>query len=52
VGGTVGVLEEAVSHAAILHKRDTLSNSDLHLIYDYDAHNPETGEPEKWRYEM
>ncbi|KAF1353212.1 Calycin-like protein [Delphinella strobiligena] len=25
---------------------------DTHLIYDYDASNPETGEPEKWRYEM
>ncbi|KAL1297879.1 hypothetical protein AAFC00_006400 [Neodothiora populina] len=25
---------------------------DAHLIYDYDASNPETGEPEKWRYEM
>ncbi|WWC57737.1 uncharacterized protein I303_100271 [Kwoniella dejecticola CBS 10117] len=25
---------------------------DLHLIYDYDAKNPETNEPEKWRYEM
>ena len=25
---------------------------DLHLIYDYDAQNVETGEPEKWRYEM
>ena len=25
---------------------------DTHLIYDYDAANPETGEPEKWRYEM
>ena len=24
----------------------------LHLLYDYDAENPETGEPEKWRYEM
>ncbi|KAK8844538.1 hypothetical protein IAR55_006385 [Kwoniella newhampshirensis] len=26
--------------------------SDLHLIYDYDAKNPDTGAPEKWRYEM
>lgn len=25
---------------------------DLHQIYDYDAQNVETGEPEKWRYEM
>lgn len=25
---------------------------DTHLIYDYDASNPKTGEPEKWRYEM
>lgn len=25
---------------------------DLHLIYDYDAKNVETGEPEKWKYEM
>ncbi|KAJ3101571.1 hypothetical protein HK100_004517 [Physocladia obscura] len=24
----------------------------LHLLYDYDAHNVETGVPEKWRYEM
>ncbi|SJX63724.1 uncharacterized protein SRS1_14473 [Sporisorium reilianum f. sp. reilianum] len=24
----------------------------LHLLYDYDAENPETGAPEKWRYEM
>lgn len=22
------------------------------MIYDYDAQNPETGEAEKWRYEM
>jgi len=25
---------------------------DTHLIYDYNAENPETHEPEKWRYEM
>ncbi|EXJ82821.1 hypothetical protein A1O3_06636 [Capronia epimyces CBS 606.96] len=25
---------------------------DLHLLYDYDAQNPQTGAPEKWRYEM
>lgn len=25
---------------------------DVHLIYEYDAKNPETGEPEKWKYEM
>ncbi|KAK5452987.1 hypothetical protein LTS15_007136 [Exophiala xenobiotica] len=25
---------------------------DTHLIYDYDASNPETKQPEKWRYEM
>lgn len=25
---------------------------DTHLVYDYDASNPQTGEPEKWRYEM
>lgn len=25
---------------------------DLHLLYDYDAQNPNTGAPEKWRYEM
>lgn len=25
---------------------------DTHLVYDYDAENPETGKPEKWRYEM
>jgi hypothetical protein len=25
---------------------------DTHLIYDYDAKNPSTGAPEKWRYEM
>lgn len=25
---------------------------DLHLIYDYDAKNVETGADEKWRYEM
>jgi hypothetical protein len=25
---------------------------DVHLIYDDAAHNPQTGEPEKWRYEM
>ncbi|KAL1306322.1 hypothetical protein AAFC00_005042 [Neodothiora populina] len=25
---------------------------DTHLIYDYDAANPKTGAPEKWRYEM
>ncbi|PWY98236.1 hypothetical protein BCV70DRAFT_202020 [Testicularia cyperi] len=24
---------------------------DLHMIYDYDAENVETGAPEKWRYE-
>lgn len=24
----------------------------VHLLYDYDAENPETGAPEKWRYEM
>lgn len=24
----------------------------VHLLYDYDAQNPETGAPEKWRYEM
>lgn len=24
---------------------------DLHLLYDYDAHDAE-GNPEKWRYEM
>ncbi|CCF51404.1 hypothetical protein NDA11_003596 [Ustilago hordei] len=24
----------------------------LHLLYDYDAENPKTGAPEKWRYEM
>jgi hypothetical protein len=24
---------------------------DVHLIYDYDAHDP-SGNPEKWRYEM
>lgn len=26
--------------------------NDLHLIYDYDAQNVETGEAETWRYEM
>ncbi|KAF9954259.1 hypothetical protein BGZ72_004730 [Mortierella alpina] len=25
---------------------------DLHLLYDYDARNVKTGEPEKWRYEL
>ncbi|EMF12807.1 uncharacterized protein SEPMUDRAFT_133451 [Sphaerulina musiva SO2202] len=25
---------------------------DVHLIYDYDAQNVKTGEPEKWKYEM
>lgn len=25
---------------------------DTHLVYDYDASNPKTGEAEKWRYEM
>ncbi|KAF9956332.1 hypothetical protein BGZ70_009941 [Mortierella alpina] len=25
---------------------------DLHLVYDYDAQNVTTGEPEKWRYEI
>lgn len=25
---------------------------DQHLVYYYDAHNPETGEAEKWKYEM
>lgn len=25
---------------------------DQHLLYDYDAENPETGAPEKWRYEL
>lgn len=25
---------------------------DLHLIYDYDAQNVDTGKPEKWKYEM
>lgn len=25
---------------------------DLHLIYNYDAKNVETGEPEQWKYEM
>ncbi|KAF2010644.1 putative phenol acid carboxylase [Aaosphaeria arxii CBS 175.79] len=25
---------------------------DTHLVYDYDAENPETGAPEKWRYEL
>ncbi|KAJ9494904.1 hypothetical protein H2202_009609 [Exophiala xenobiotica] len=25
---------------------------DTHLIYDYDASNPETKQPEKWRYEI
>jgi len=25
---------------------------DLHLVYDYDARNPESGAAEKWRYEM
>ncbi|KAH8650057.1 Calycin-like protein [Xylariales sp. PMI_506] len=25
---------------------------DTHLIYEYNAENPETGAPEKWRYEM
>jgi phenolic acid decarboxylase len=25
---------------------------DLHLVYDYDAENPESGKPEKWRYEI
>ncbi|KAF2773730.1 hypothetical protein EJ03DRAFT_323676 [Teratosphaeria nubilosa] len=25
---------------------------DVHLLYDYDAVNPKTGEHEKWRYEM
>jgi len=25
---------------------------DLHLLYDYAAHNPDTGAPERWRYEM
>ena len=24
----------------------------LHLLYDYDVHNAETGQDEKWRYEM
>lgn len=24
----------------------------VHLVYDYDAQNPQTGAPEKWRYEM
>lgn len=30
-------------------KRDI---ENLHLLYDYNAENPETGAPEKWRYEM
>ncbi len=25
---------------------------DVHLIYYYDAENPQTGAPEKWKYEM
>lgn len=25
---------------------------DKHLLYDYDAENPETGAPEKWLYEL
>ncbi|ORY20199.1 Calycin-like protein [Naematelia encephala] len=25
---------------------------DVHLLYDYNAKNPETGADEKWRYEM
>jgi len=35
-----------------LHPSFETDIRDTHLIYDYDAANPETGEPEKWRYEM
>lgn len=32
-------------------ERDILHGGN-HLIYNYDAQNPETGAPEKWKYEM
>ncbi|KUJ13854.1 uncharacterized protein LY89DRAFT_753166 [Mollisia scopiformis] len=32
-----------------LFKKDL---EDVHIIYDYDAKNPETGVPEKWQYEI
>jgi len=35
-----------------LHPSFATDILDTHLIYDYDAANPQTGEPEKWRYEM
>ncbi|EMC90836.1 hypothetical protein BAUCODRAFT_144008 [Baudoinia panamericana UAMH 10762] len=35
-----------------LHPSFDTDIKDVHLIYDYDAENPKTGEPEKWRYEM
>jgi phenolic acid decarboxylase len=35
-----------------LHLSFDTDIKDTHLIYDYDAANPETGKPEKWRYEM
>ena len=35
-----------------LHPSFNTDILDTHLIYDYDAANPQTGEPEKWRYEM
>jgi phenolic acid decarboxylase len=35
-----------------LHPSFDTDIKDTHLIYDYDAANPETGKPEKWRYEM
>jgi len=35
-----------------LHPSFDTDIRDTHLIYDYDAANPATGAPEKWRYEM
>jgi phenolic acid decarboxylase len=35
-----------------LHQSFDTDIRDTHLIYNYDARNPETGAPEKWRYEM
>jgi phenolic acid decarboxylase len=35
-----------------LHPSFDTDIKDTHLIYDYNAANPETGKPEKWRYEM
>ncbi|KAF2248443.1 hypothetical protein BU26DRAFT_334276 [Trematosphaeria pertusa] len=35
-----------------LHPSFDTDIRDTHLIYDYAAQNSETGEPEKWRYEL